>query len=48
MSEAASDRAEIPPRGELTRPFFWLGNEVFDVFVPIMGADCFVIYAYFK
>ena len=47
MSEAASDSAEIPPRGESKPPFFWLGNEVFDVFLPIMGADCFTIYAYF-
>jgi hypothetical protein len=49
MNETVSDSAGIPPRGEVKPkpPFFWLGNEIFDVFLPIMGADCFTIYAYF-
>jgi hypothetical protein len=47
MNEAASDYAEIPPRGEPTPPFCWVGNEVFDVWLPIMGADCLTLYALF-
>ena len=47
MNEAASDCAEIPLRGEVKAPFCCIGNEVFDVFLPIMGADCFALYSSF-
>ena len=48
MSEPPSNDAEIPARGKkLPHPFLPIGNEVFDLFLPIMGADCFVVYAYF-
>ena len=47
MNETASDDAAIPPRGEPTPPFCWVANEVLDVFLPIMGADCFALYASF-
>lgn len=48
MNEAALSDADISPRGnDPTRPFCWQGHEVYDIFLPIMGADCFTIYAYF-
>jgi len=47
MTEAPSASAEIPPRGKPKSPYCWLGNELVDVFLPIMGADCLAIYAYF-
>jgi hypothetical protein len=47
MNETASDLAEIPLRGKVKDPFCCIGNEVFDVFLPIMGTDCFALYAYF-
>jgi hypothetical protein len=48
MNETALKDAEIPPQGEVKAPFFLIGNEVFDVFLPIMGADCFTLYAHFE
>lgn len=39
--------AEIAPRGKPKPPFFCLGNELCDVFLPIIGAECFAVYAYF-
>jgi hypothetical protein len=47
MNEAAPDAAEIPPRGEIKAPFCCIGNEVFDIFLPIIGADCFMLYTFF-
>lgn len=46
MSEPGPTK--IPVRGKkLPHPFLPIGNEVFDLFLPIMGADCFAVYAYF-
>ncbi len=48
MNESASTNAEFPLRGKkLPHPFLSIGNELFDLYVPIMGADCFAVYAYF-
>jgi len=48
MSESASTDAEFPLRGKkLPHPFLPIGHELFDLYVPIMGADCFAVYAYF-
>jgi DNA-binding transcriptional ArsR family regulator len=47
MSGASTDNAGIPPRREVKAPFFQIGKEVLDVFLPIMGADCLTIYAHF-
>ena len=47
MSEATPNDADIAPRGKVKDPFCLIGNHDFDVFLPIMGADCFTIYAYF-
>jgi hypothetical protein len=44
---ATPDATEIPPRYKIKAPFCLIGNQDFDVFLPIMGADCFTIYAYF-
>lgn len=30
-----------------TRPFCWVGNEIVDLYVPIIGPDCFAVYIYF-
>lgn len=48
MSESASTDAGFPLRGEKpSHPFLWIGNEVLDLYVPIMGPDCLAVYAYF-
>jgi hypothetical protein len=47
MKEATPNDAEIPPRGKVKDPFCQIGNHDFDVFLPIIGADCFTIYAHF-
>jgi len=44
---ASSDSAAIPLRGEPKPPFCWVANEILDVFLPLMGADCFTLYATF-
>lgn len=46
MSLAAPDGVEIPLRGKVKPPFCCIGNEVFDVFLPVIGADCLAVYAY--
>jgi len=48
MSKPVSTDGEFPLRGKkLPHPFLSIGNELFDLYVPIMGADCFAVYAYF-
>ena len=47
MKGEASNAADFPLRGKVRDPFCCIGNEVFDVFLPIMGADCFAVYACF-
>lgn len=46
MNLAVPDAAEIPLRGQVKAPFCCIGNEVFDVFLPVMEGDCFTLYAY--
>ncbi len=48
MNLAAQDAAEIPLRGEVKAPFCCTGNEVFDCFLPIMGAACHTLYSLFE
>lgn len=48
MNEVASVVAESPIKCNRQTPFCCLGNEVFDVFLPLMGTDCLSIYALFK
>ena len=48
MNEEAASASENSPRAKVNAPFFRIGNEVFDVVLPLMGADCFAVYAYFK
>jgi hypothetical protein len=48
MNEAVSDNVEIQPRDGVKPPFCCLGNDIFDVFLPSMGANCFTILAYFE
>ena len=47
MNATALNVKDIPPRGEPTPPFCWVGNEVLDVWLPIMGADCLTLYTLF-
>ena len=48
MSETGGNSLEIPARKKNpSHPFLWIGNEVFDLFLPIVGTDCFAVYAYF-
>lgn len=37
-----------PQIKKITSPSFFTGNEVIDVFLPIMGAESFTVYSYFK
>jgi hypothetical protein len=46
MTKKVSTESEIPLRGEVKPPFFRVGNEVLDVFLPIMGPDCGSLHAY--
>jgi hypothetical protein len=48
MREQVTDAGMSAPRKKITSPSFFTGNEVIDVFLPIMGADCFTVYGYFK
>jgi hypothetical protein len=49
MSESSSTDAGLPLRGEKpSHPFLWIGNEVLDLYVPIIGPDCLAVYAYFS
>jgi hypothetical protein len=48
MSGSSSTDAGFPLRGEKpSHPFLWIGNEVLDLYVPIIGPDCLAVYAYF-
>lgn len=48
MTESATADAEFPLRVEKPfHPFFWIGHEVFDLYVQIMGPDCYAVYNYF-
>jgi len=48
MTESGSTDPNFPLRGKKpSHPFLSIGNELFDLYVPIMGADCFAVYAYF-
>lgn len=48
MTELAPSEEELPLRGERpSNPFLWVGNEFFDLYLPIIGPDCFAVYVYF-
>ena len=36
------------PSGKVKAPFFQIGGEVSDVFLPLMGAECFTVYSHLK
>lgn len=48
MREWVADAGMSAPRKKITSPSFFTGNEVIDVFLPIIGADCLTVYGYFK
>jgi hypothetical protein len=45
MTEGSSESAKVPPQGKVKPPFFSMGNEVLDVFLPIIGPDCYAVYS---
>lgn len=48
MSDRGPKNVEYPERGKKSsHPFFWIGHDAFDLYVPIMGPDCFTVYSYF-
>jgi hypothetical protein len=47
MKGTAFQDAGTAQRGELKAPFFQIGGEIYDVFLPIIGADCLAVYLYF-
>lgn len=47
MKESSENFGENQ-RGKVKAPFFCIGNEVFDVFLPIMGIESLAIYAWFR
>ncbi|HEX4004715.1 MAG TPA: hypothetical protein VHX60_00940 [Acidobacteriaceae bacterium] len=47
MNEPIPGIAAIPLRGKPTTPFCWQGGEIYDFFLPIMGADCLAVYGCF-
>ena len=48
MKEGFSDVPKVPLKDKRKTAFCCIGNEIFDVFLPIMGADCFAVYGYFR
>lgn len=43
-----TNSGDVPLRGEKpTLPFCWQGKELYDIFLPIIGADCLAVYSYF-
>lgn len=44
MIETIPNRCEIERRERRRTPFFQLGNEILDVFQPIMGRECLAVY----
>lgn len=45
MSEGPENFREASQKGKLKSPFCCIGGEVFDVFLPIMGAESFTVYS---
>jgi hypothetical protein len=48
MTDTYSDARKNTSRKRITSPSFFVGNEVINVFLPLMGPDCLAVYAYLK
>jgi hypothetical protein len=48
MTEAGSGIGNFGPSNRLKYPFFRLGIEIVDVFLPLMDSNCLSVYAYLK
>ena len=46
MNGATRSRPQTERRKDRKSPFFLIGSEIAEVFLPIIGRDCFTIYAY--
>lgn len=47
MTRASPASAAIQPKHKVKPPFFCVGNEVFDIFLPLAGAECLAVYGFF-